>query len=227
MAPPTQDPFALPSWMLELETVIHELSRATPEERLRQDTLSVEIPGWRAAKKTWSPSHSMGRLLEYAIRPQVFLIQSTVDPEFTLATPFPPMKATLTQEVRAAIRRVLDQLVFPPFPAWVRLNIEAAPFQKLLHDSRPHFVALAKVARNAVQVDDILVPGASSNMFRILRVLICEVGYDGDKGGLLQTDDPIPAFQRFEIAALESRSSLAHNKEFPGYNVNGSSYFAS
>ncbi|KAJ7695294.1 hypothetical protein B0H16DRAFT_1485392 [Mycena metata] len=156
---PTQDSFALPSWMLELESVIHELSRAMPEERLRQDTLSVEIPGWRAATTAWHPSHSMGRLLEYAIRPQVYLIQSTVDPGFTLVTPFPPMKATLTQEARAAIRRVLDQLVFPPFPT-----------RKLLHDSRPHFVALAKVARNAVQVDDILVPGASSNMFRILRV---------------------------------------------------------
>ncbi|KAJ7722541.1 hypothetical protein B0H16DRAFT_1473349 [Mycena metata] len=196
---PMQDSFALPSWMLELES----------------DTLSVEIPGWRAATTAWHPSHSMGRLLEYAIRPQVYLIQSTVDPGFTLATPFPPMKATLTQEVRAAIRCVLDQLVFPPFPT-----------RKLLYDSRPHFVALAKVARNAVQVDNILVPGASSNMFRILRVLICEVGYDGDEDGLSQADNPIPAFQLFEIAALESRSSLAHNKEFPGYNVNGSSYFA-
>ncbi|KAJ7713915.1 hypothetical protein B0H16DRAFT_1478305 [Mycena metata] len=213
---PTQDSFALPSWMLELETVIHELSRATPEERLRQDTLSVKVPKWRAATKAWYPSHTMGCLLEYAIRPQVYLIQSTVDPGFTLATPFPPMKATLTQEVRAAIRRVLDQLVFPPFPT-----------RKLLHDSRPHFVALAKVARNAVQADNTLVPGASSNMFRILRVLICEVGYDGDEDGLLQTDDPIPAFQLFEITALESRSSLAHNKEFPDYNFNGSSYFAS
>lgn len=117
MAAITQESFAPPAWMAELESVIHELRRGTPEERLRLDTASVEIPGWREATDTWLPSHSMADLLQYSIRPQVYFIQSIVDPDFTLSTPFPPMKASLGQEVRGAIRRVLDQLVRPPF-AW-------------------------------------------------------------------------------------------------------------
>lgn len=117
MAAITQESFAPPAWMAELESVIHELRRGTPEERLRLDTASVEIPDWREATDTWLPSHSMADLLRYSIRPQVYFIQSIVDPDFTLSTPFPPMKASLGQEVRGAIRRVLDQLVRPPF-AW-------------------------------------------------------------------------------------------------------------
>lgn len=115
MANVTFETFAPPAWMAELESVINELSRSTPEERLREDTTSVEIPGWREAVDTWSPSHSMGNLLRYSIRPQIYLIQFTVDPDFTLSPPFPRMRASLSEEVRGAIRRVLDQLVRTPF----------------------------------------------------------------------------------------------------------------
>ncbi|KAJ7711584.1 hypothetical protein B0H16DRAFT_1480241 [Mycena metata] len=199
--------FAPPAWMAELESVIHELRRGTPEERLRLDTASVEIPDWREATDTWLPSHSMADLLRYSIRPQVYFIQSIVDPDFTLSTPFPPMKASLGREVRGAIRRVLDQL-------------------KLLHDSRPHFAKLARVAHNKVRLEDIIVPGASSNMFRILRIIMGELGYEGDQGARPQPYDPLFAFIRFEDTALISRASLAHEREFPDFNVDGSLFFA-
>ncbi|KAJ7702002.1 hypothetical protein B0H16DRAFT_1483293 [Mycena metata] len=207
MAAITQESFAPPAWMAELESVIHELRRGTPEERLRLDTASVEIPDWREATDTWLPSHSMADLLRYSIRPQVYFIQSIVDPDFTLSTPFPPMKASLGREVRGAIRRVLDQL-------------------KLLHDSRPHFAKLARVAHNKVRLEDIIVPGASSNMFRILRIIMGELGYEGDQGARPQPYDPLFMFIRFEDTALISWASLAHEREFPDFNVDGSLFFA-
>ncbi|KAJ7752166.1 hypothetical protein B0H16DRAFT_1723934 [Mycena metata] len=182
MANVTFETFAPPAWMAELESVISELSRSTPEERLPWGICYATLSAHRSTL-------SSPRSIRTSLYPLRFLA----------------CRASLSEEVRGAIRRVLDQL-------------------KLLHDSRPHFARLVQIAHNRVRLDDIIVPGACSNMFRILRVVMCEFGYKGDEDRPLLAYDPLFAFTRFESTALGSRSLLGHEREFPEFNVNGSSF---
>lgn len=78
-----------------------------------------------------------------------------------------------------------------------------------------------------IHTDELLVPGESCNMFRILRVLLEEYGFRGDEGvnGEPARSAPKRILDRFETTAKFLRASTAQLAEFPEYNHDGSSTF--
>ncbi|KAJ7016739.1 hypothetical protein C8F04DRAFT_1201573 [Mycena alexandri] len=78
-----------------------------------------------------------------------------------------------------------------------------------------------------IHTDELLVPGESCNMFRILRVLLEEYGFRGDEGvnGEPARSAAKRILDRFETTAKFLRASTAQLAEFPEYNHDGSSTF--
>lgn len=64
-------------------------------------------------------------------------------------------------------------------------------------------------------------------MFRILRILLAEYGFEldeeGQHGGLQVS--VLRAFEAFDTTASYMRAATAQLKEFPEYNMDGSSTF--
>ncbi|KAJ7017472.1 hypothetical protein C8F04DRAFT_1279388 [Mycena alexandri] len=121
------------------------------------------IPSMDRTDGFFEPRYSMKDLLRFFIRGQIFFVQSTVDPLFHLCSPFRHLAAGDMIEVREALRRIIDQLT-------------------AIHDSRPSFAHMLVAQGTRIHTDELLVPGESCNMFRILRVLLEEYGFRGDEG---------------------------------------------
>ncbi|KAJ7020782.1 hypothetical protein C8F04DRAFT_1196205 [Mycena alexandri] len=177
-------------------------------QRLRSNCARVEIPSWKHADGFYRPCHSMKDLLRYVIRAQIFFVQLAVDPEFRLSVPLPALSVDDRAAVRTALGRVLEQL-------------------RVIYALRPHFARLARAYGARIHPDELLVPGESSNMFRILRILLAEYGFELDEEGqhgVLQVS-VLRAFDAFDTTASYMRAATAQLKEFPEYNMDGSSTF--
>lgn len=86
--------------------------------------------------------------------------------------------------------------------------------------------ALLEVTQTSgpANVMNYIVPGEAANMFRILRIIIDEYGFDGDRGrGCLQRRlDYEKLLKAFEEASQYARNATGQYSEFTEYRLDGS-----
>ncbi|KAJ7015986.1 hypothetical protein C8F04DRAFT_1203974 [Mycena alexandri] len=208
MATSVGERFAAPRWLSDVDDEFLAYEDQSPGQRLRESCSELIIPSMDRTDGFFEPRYSMKDLLRFFIRGQIFFVQSTVDPLFHLCSPFRHLAAGDMIEVREALRRIIDQLT-------------------AIHDSRPSFAHMLVAQGTRIHTDELLVPGESCNMFRILRVLLEEYGFRGDEGvnGEPARSAAKRILDRFETTAKFLRASTAQLAEFPEYNHDGSSTF--
>ncbi|KAJ7026011.1 hypothetical protein C8F04DRAFT_1190928 [Mycena alexandri] len=208
MATSVGERFAAPRWLSDVDDEFLAYEDQSPGQRLRESCSELIIPSMDRTDGFFEPRYSMKDLLRFFIRGQIFFVQSTVDPLFHLCSPFRHLAAGDMIDVREALRRIIDQLT-------------------AIHDSRPSFAHMLVAQGTRIHTDELLVPGESCNMFRILRVLLEEYGFRGDEGvnGEPARSAAKRILDRFETTAKFLRASTAQLAEFPEYNHDGSSTF--
>ncbi|KAJ6552549.1 hypothetical protein B0H10DRAFT_1968371 [Mycena sp. CBHHK59/15] len=116
----------------------------------------------RALGERWIPPIiTFPDYLHLLIRPSGYYIQNVVDDDFRMSSDTPVFPPIDHQAIRYVMRVIVEQM-------------------KLISISRPSYILGLMKGVNVVGIEDVMIPGESSQMFRIIEFLLSRVGFEGD-----------------------------------------------
>ncbi|KAJ6607249.1 hypothetical protein B0H10DRAFT_2228000 [Mycena sp. CBHHK59/15] len=145
-----------------------DLSGLTPACQLHVLLSPIAPPtAERALGEKWIPPIAFPDYLHLLIRLSVYYIQNIVDDDFHMSSDTPVFPLIDHQVIPYAMRVIVEQM-------------------KLISISHPSYILGLMKGVNIVGIEDIMIPGESSQMFRIIEFLLSRVGFEGDDQASLE-----------------------------------------